>query len=78
MAGRGRPALFPGKVKDSEHMKNGYLTPRGRAAFERRQAALSKRAGFGVSDGDTIESLALGDTATRKAIASHRTRRGTP
>jgi hypothetical protein len=65
---RGRPSIFPGKVKKTANMKKGYLTERGRKAFDKRQSELSERAGFPVSEADTIEAAMLGEAATEAAI----------
>lgn len=65
----GRSAIFRGKV-DGRRLQ-GVITNVGSIAFEQARARLAKLADVekeSVSDADTIEYLAIGETATKKYL----------
>lgn len=68
---RGRRAIFPGKMAAGADRVQGVLSPIGSKAFEQARARLAKltaREPEQVSDADTIEYLARGETATRRFL----------
>jgi hypothetical protein len=65
----GQPSIF-GKKAGGDRLQ-GNVTAIGSTAFEQARARLAKLVGWDVervSDGDTIEFLARGETATRKYL----------
>jgi len=71
----GRGSIFPGKVNDSSHRVQAWLTDIGRKRFEEARAHLGDLArahrGFAplaISDADTIEYLSRGEVATIKHL----------
>jgi len=63
----GRWSIFRGKVNDSDHRVQGFLTKLGRIRVEQAREELARlyevvmgRTASAVSDADTIEYLALG------------------
>lgn len=75
----GRLSIFTGKVNDSRHRVQAWLTEIGRQQFEAARARLSKlalahlgRAPKAVSDADTIEYLSRGEEQTIKYLKKHK------
>lgn len=67
----GRSAIFRGKVNGRR--LQGVITPVGAIAFEAARKKLGKLADVekeNVSDADTIEFLAIGETATKEYLKS--------
>jgi len=68
----GRPCIFRDKAGGTK--KQGVITPAGTIRFEAARRRLAKLAGREVeqiSDADTIEYLARGETETKAYIAKH-------
>lgn len=67
-------SVFVGKDRTSSTDRcQGVLTPAGKQAFERARARLAKLVGWDtVSDGDTIEYLAVGLGRTRALLAGRK------
>lgn len=73
----GRWSIFRGKVNDSDHRVQGFLTKIGRTRFEDARTYLGEmyrsvlgRAPVSVSDADTIEFLSRGSGETIKYLRS--------
>ncbi len=76
----GRTSIFPGKVNDSDHRVQAWLTHGGRERFELARAHLAdmarkhlRRPPSSISDADTIEYLTLGELDTIKHLRKLRT-----
>lgn len=71
----GRTSLFPGKVNDTDHRVQAFLTKVGRQRFELARAHVAdlarqflRRPPENISDADTIEYLTRGEADTIKHL----------
>lgn len=71
----GRPTVFDGKVRDSQHRFQGWFTPWARKAFEGARQRLKELAGWETSapsDADVVEYLLRGPSDTRRVLKGKR------
>jgi hypothetical protein len=72
----GRPTVFGGKVRDSAHRFQGWLSVDGLALFQQARDKLASIAGLAAapSDADTIEYLLRGRKGTEEYLREKRRR----